>query len=47
MARRKKRRSSGALKKQQGKMKSCAAQWNRSSKKGKYTSFISKCLRKK
>jgi len=40
------RRFSGAMKRQQNKMKSCAAKWRRSGKRGKYTSFMKSCLNK-
>ncbi len=48
--RRKKRRSgakrkfSGAMKRQQSKMKVCAGKWRKSGT-GKYTSFMSRCLK--
>ncbi len=29
----------------QSKMKGCAVKWKRSPKKGKYTAFMSKCLK--
>lgn len=43
--RRRSRRMSGALKRQQGKMKSCAAKWRRSGKRGSYRAFMKKCLK--
>ena len=47
--RRKKRRSKSRRKggpaRMKAKMRSCAAKWRRSSKSGKYTSFMSRCLK--
>lgn len=49
-SRRRKRRSSrrgrasGAMKRMQGKMKACAKKWNAHGT-GKYTSFMSRCLK--
>lgn len=40
------RGKSAGAKRQQSKMKKCAASWKRSSKRGKYTSFMKSCLRK-
>lgn len=40
------RRSTRSVKKQQSKMKSCAASWKRSSKRGSYRVFMRSCLKK-
>jgi len=39
-----KRRMSGGVKRMQSKMKACAKKWNKSGT-GKYTSFMSRCLK--
>jgi len=45
--RRKRRKSrKGGRGKQVAKMRSCAAKWRKSGKRGKYTSFMKACLRK-
>lgn len=44
---RRKKSHKGGVKKQQSKMKTCAGAWKRSGKRGKYTSFMKACLRKK
>lgn len=41
----KRRRQSSKVKHMQSKMKSCAAQWRRSSKKGSYRAHMKRCLR--
>lgn len=43
---RRRRSMPAAVKRQQGKMKSCANQWKRSGKRGKYQSFMKACLKK-
>jgi hypothetical protein len=45
MARRRKRKSSGAMKKAQNRMTACAREWKRKGKPGKLSNFNKKCLK--